>query len=71
MRGVGRRAGEQVLFVLEVVVEHTVGDLGFPRDVADSQPCAAPLIDQPRGGRDQVLAQVRAVAVAQHGGFPR
>ena len=63
--------GEQVFLVLEVVVEHAVGDLGLPGDVAHGQPGAAALVDQSRGGRDQVLAQVLSVAVAQHGGFPR
>ena len=65
--------GEQVLFVLEVVVEHAVGDLGLPGDVTHAQPGAAPLVDQPRRGGDEIVAQVLAVAVAvaKDGWLPR
>ena len=65
---------QQVVLVVEIVVQHAVGDLRLPGDVAHGQPGAAPLADQPRRGRDQVLAQVPGaapVAVAEHGRFPR
>jgi hypothetical protein len=63
--------GEQVLFVLEVVVENPVSDLSLPGDVADGQPGAAALADKPRGGGDQVVTQALAIAVTQDGWFPR
>ena len=62
---------EQVLFVLEVVVEHAVGDLGLAGDVTHAEPGAASLVDQPGGSGDEVLAQVLAIPTTQDGRFPR
>ena len=66
-----QRVDELVFLVLEVVVEHTVGDLGFTRDVPDRQAGAASLVDQPGSGGDQVVAQVLAAVITQHGRLPR
>jgi ATP-binding cassette, subfamily B, bacterial len=66
-----QRVGQQVFLVLEVVVQHAVGDLRLPGDVADGQRTGAALADQPRGGGDQVLAQVLRVVAAEGSGFPR
>ena len=63
--------GEQVFLIVEVVVQHAVGHLGFPGDVAHGQPGAPALVEEPGGGGDQVLAEVLSVAVAKHGRFPR
>ncbi len=66
-----QRVDEQVFLVLEVVVEHPVGHLGLAGDIPHGQARAAPLVDQPGGGLDQVVAEVLAAVVAQHGRLPR
>ena len=62
--------GEQVVLVREVVVQGAVGHLRLAGEVADGQPGAAALADEPGRRRDQVLPQALA-ATAEGSGLPR
>jgi hypothetical protein len=63
---------EELFLAREVVVEHAVGDLGLPGDVAHGEAGGAAQGYEAFGGGDQVLAQaLTAAAVTQDGCFSR